>query len=81
MAFAITFADSYRIFGETAKALTDSCKKDAKLRWTDNQQLIFDHLKNLLCVAPVLAYPDFNARFYLATDASVTGIGAVLYQP
>jgi RNase H-like domain found in reverse transcriptase len=60
--------------------LTDLCKKDAKLRWTDIQQLAFDHLKILLCVAPVLAYPDFNARFYLATDASVTGLGAVIYQ-
>jgi RNase H-like domain found in reverse transcriptase len=67
-------------FGETAKALTDLCKKGAKLRWTDIQQLAFDHLKNLLCVAPVLAYPDFNARLYLATDASVIGLGAVIYQ-
>jgi RNase H-like domain found in reverse transcriptase len=67
-------------FGETAKALTDVCKKDATLRWTDIQQLAFDHLKNLLCVAPVLAYPDLNARFYLATDASVTGLGTVIYQ-
>jgi hypothetical protein len=36
--------------------------------------------KNPLCVALVLAYPDFNARFYLATDASVTGLGVVIYQ-
>jgi hypothetical protein len=67
-------------FGATAKALTDLCKKDAKLRWPDIQQFAFDHLKNLLCVAPVLAYPDFDTRFYLATDASVTGLGAVIYQ-
>jgi RNase H-like domain found in reverse transcriptase len=67
-------------FGETAKALTNLCKKDAKLRWTDIQQLAFDHLKNFLCVAPVLAYPAFNARFFLATNASVTSLGAVIYQ-
>jgi hypothetical protein len=40
----------------------------------------FDHLKNLLCVAPVVAYQDLNARFYLATDASVPGLGAIIYQ-
>jgi Reverse transcriptase (RNA-dependent DNA polymerase)/RNase H-like domain found in reverse transcriptase len=67
-------------FGETAKALKDLCNKDAKLRWKDIQQLVSDHLKNLYCVAPVLAYPDFNTHFYLATDASVTGLGAVIYQ-
>jgi RNase H-like domain found in reverse transcriptase len=67
-------------FGETANALTDLCRKDSKLHWTDIQQLAFDHLKNFLCVAPVFAYPDFNARFYFATDTSVTGLGAVIYQ-
>jgi hypothetical protein len=67
-------------FKETAKLLTELCNKDAKLHWTDIQQLAFDHLKSILCVAPVLAYPDFNARLYLATDASVTGLGAVIYQ-
>jgi hypothetical protein len=36
--------------------------------------------KAFFCVAPVLAYPVFNARFYLATDASVTVLGAVIYQ-
>jgi hypothetical protein len=40
-------------FGETEKALTDLCKKYAKLRWTDIQQLAFDQLKILLCVVPV----------------------------
>jgi hypothetical protein len=60
--------------------MTDLCKKDAKLRWIDIQQLALDHLKSRLFVTPVLDYPDFNARFYLATDASVTGLGAVIYQ-
>jgi RNase H-like domain found in reverse transcriptase len=31
-------------------------------------------------VAPVLVYPDLSARFYLAINTSVTGLGAVIYQ-
>jgi RNase H-like domain found in reverse transcriptase len=67
-------------FWRDSKGTDRLTQKDAKLHWTDIQQLAFDHLKNLRCVAPVLAYLDFNARFYLATDTSVTALGAVIYQ-
>jgi accessory colonization factor AcfC len=56
-------------FGKISKAFTDFYKDDAKVRWTDIQQLASDHLKSLLCVDPVLAFSDLNV--FLATDASV----------
>ena len=45
--------------------------------------MAFNHLKQNLTEAPVLAYPQFGPaaeQFILQTDASATGIGAVLEQ-
>jgi len=43
-------------------------------------QEAFDHLKNQLVSAPILALPDWSKPFILDTDASDTGIDAVLSQ-
>lgn len=44
------------------------------------QKKSFDAVRNLVAQAPILSFPDFNAPFFVATDASNVGIGAVLYQ-
>ena len=60
--------------------LNDLLKKDVPYNWTKQHQEIFEILKEKLTTAPILSYPDFNQSFILSTDASTTGLGAVLSQ-
>ena len=48
--------------------------------WGDLQEQAFQELKSIMCKKPVLSQPDFNKKFYLQTDASAYGLGAVLSQ-
>jgi predicted amidophosphoribosyltransferase len=67
-------------YGSISRPLTDLLKKHAIFQWTPQLQLSFDTLKQALVSAPVLALPDFTKGFQIETDASATGIGAVLSQ-
>lgn len=55
-------------------------KKTAPIIWSPECQQAFEHLKEALLNAPVLAYADFSLPFRLYTDASFEGLGAVLAQ-
>jgi hypothetical protein len=55
-------------------------KKTVEWDWRKPQQEAFDKLKTLMCCSPVLTQLDFDKRFYLQTDASAYGVGAVLLQ-
>ena len=48
--------------------------------WTIEHQEAFDALKEALCTAPVLGYPDFTGEFIQETDASLKGLGTILSQ-
>ena len=41
----------------------------------------FDTLKQAISSSPILHFPDFSKPFHIATDASQTGVGGVLFQP
>ena len=85
-----TFAGYYKRFvkdfSKLAKPLTDlhpnTCFKNGKkvtsskqFQWGKEQQEAFEKLK-----LAVLGYADYKSPFEVHTDASQTGLGAVLYQ-
>ena len=67
-------------FATVAKPLTKLTHKNVKVVWTKECQEAFDSLKHHLIQSPILAYPDFGKPFILDTDASDSGVGAVLSQ-
>jgi len=67
-------------FSKRAQPLTRLTSKKTKWQWTTEEENAFAELKNALTTAPVLACPDFTKTFYLQTDASEVGLGAVLTQ-
>ena len=67
-------------FATKARPLTKLTGKNVKFYWTDECQDAFDSLKQALLTAPVLGYPDPALHYILDTDASLSGVGAVLSQ-
>lgn len=67
-------------YAAIARPLTDLLKKNCLFVWTQAHTAAFQALKDALVSAPVLALPDFSKQFHIQTDASDSGVGAVLLQ-
>jgi len=67
-------------FSEIARPLLDLTRKSEKWHWDKPQFKAFETLKSQMCAALVLKQPNFEKKFYLQTDASAYGVGAVLSQ-
>ncbi len=77
-------ASFYRRYIKNFAARTDKLRelthKNTIFSWTKEHQEEFEDIKSALVSNPVMAFPDWNKKFVLATDASYKGIGAVLSQ-
>ena len=67
-------------FADIAAPLHALTRKNAQFQWTSEQDEAFARLKERLITAPVLGMPRDEGTYYLDTDASDVGLGAVLSQ-
>ena len=69
-------------FARLAAPLTDLTKKGKSnyVKWTSVEEEAFESLKASITCAPILRLPDFKKQFVLRSDASNTGLGAILLQ-
>lgn len=72
--------DNIRHYADLAAPL-EAVKKQKVIEWDDKLIRHWELWKRAFATAPILSFPDFNKRIVLATDASQTGIGGILYQP
>jgi len=70
------FVDNY---GRISTPLTTLLKKYA-FSWTPKATKAFEHLKEEMCQAPILATLDFTKTFIVECDSLRNGIGVVLMQ-
>ncbi|GJR66589.1 putative reverse transcriptase domain-containing protein [Tanacetum coccineum] len=67
-------------FPKIAKPLTILTQKSRTFDWGEDQENVFQTLKDKLCNAHVLALPDGPEDFMVYCDASGLGLGCVLMQ-
>lgn len=73
-------------FSQVAGPLHEMTSEKQPCIWTENRRNAFKRLKELITKAPVLAQPDIESArngskpFKIHTDASYSGLGAVLSQ-
>ncbi|CAL9701640.1 unnamed protein product [Knipowitschia caucasica] len=70
----------FRNFASVAGPLHRLTDKGKPFVWTNSCDTAFNQLKAALTAAPILAYPHVDLPYVVDTDASGTGIGAVLSQ-
>nr|GFA93845.1 putative reverse transcriptase domain-containing protein [Tanacetum cinerariifolium] len=67
-------------FSKIAKPMTKLTQKKIKFKWGDKQEVAFQLLKQKLCSAQILAFPEGSEDFVAYCDASIKGLGDVLMQ-
>ena len=67
-------------FATLARPLHRLTEKGASFRWTPDREHAFCELQRRLTFIPILVFLNFSKPVIMDTDASATGLGAVLLQ-
>ena len=67
-------------FATIADPLYDLLRKNKKFVWTERQAEAVQKLKTSLATAPIVRFPDYKKPFHIHSDASSSGVAAVLMQ-
>ena len=67
-------------FSDISRPLAKLMRKDTPFTWMKQCHLAFNMLKDKLCEAPILHYPDSSKPYTLFTDTSKHGWASVLTQ-
>ena len=67
-------------FSTLAAPFTKVIKKDVGFKWGEEQEKVFQLIKQKLTNAPLLSLLDINKTFEIECDASSISIGAVVMQ-
>jgi len=65
---------------KNVKAKSKKKIKHVPWSWGDQEQEAFEKVKAALLQPPILAFANYNDSFFVHTDASGYGLGAILYQ-
>lgn len=80
---SIFFQDFVPNFAKSAAPLHEMTHKDFNWdpsTWKRDYVGAFEHLKEVILAATQLYYPDYELEWILRADASLEGVGAVLFQ-
>ena len=80
LGFAGFIQQHVRHYSELAAPFNE-VKNQKEIIWSDEMKQEFLILKRAILDSPMLIYPNFSKNFCIASDASNTGCGGVLYQP
>jgi hypothetical protein len=67
-------------YSAIVQPLLDLTKKSTTFHWGQWEQEVFDRIRSIMCSTPVLQQPNFKKKFYLQTNTSAYGMGAILSQ-
>src|SRR5205807_1020238 len=67
-------------FAKIATPINLLMRKNVLYEWKEEQQKVFELLKQKLIEAPILTHLNFDKLFLIYTDASGIGLSAILSQ-